>query len=73
MGLDVNLYRVAGQWLELRILLKYKSFVSDELFDQWAEQLSNMTRTGHRVSATTIRRWMQSWKHNLTVDEIEKP
>lgn len=57
-------------WQELRVLLKYKEFVADELFDQWAAALAAKTRTGHRVPASTIRGWMSHWRHDLTVDEI---
>lgn len=57
-------------WQDLRVLLKYSEFVADELFDQWAEALSAKSRTGHRTPASTIRRWMRGWKHDLTVDDI---
>jgi len=69
-------YRVAlaepdsAWWQELRVLLKYKQFVDDRLFDAWAEKLSAVTRDAHRVPAATIRRWMSSWRFDLTVDEI---
>lgn len=57
-------------WQELRVLLKYKEFVADDLFDQWAEALSAKTSNGHRVPVSTIRRWMSHWRHDLTIDEI---
>lgn len=57
-------------WKELRVLLKYQDFVADELFDQWADLLAEKTRSGHRVPAATIRRWMQAWQHDLTVRQI---
>jgi predicted kinase len=57
-------------WQELRILLKYRQYVADELFDRWAEQLAGMTRMGHRVPAATIRHWIAHWRHDLTVEEI---
>jgi hypothetical protein len=56
-------------WQELRVLLKYKH-VTGEILDQWAEQLAEMSRATHRVPASTIRSWMKSWKHDLSVDEI---
>lgn len=59
-------------WQDLRVLLKYSEFVADELFDQWAEALAEKSRTGHRTPATTIRRWMRGWKHDLTVDDIRR-
>jgi len=57
-------------WQELRVLLKYKRFVDDKLFDDWAKHLADSTRDGHRVPRATIRRWMTHWRHDLTVDEI---
>ncbi len=57
-------------WCELRVLLKYKPYVADELFDAWAKKLADSTRAGHRVPSTTIRQWMTSWKHDLTVEDI---
>lgn len=57
-------------WNELRVLLKYREFVSDDLFDQWAEALSTKTGAGHRVPASTIRRWMSSWRHDVTIQDI---
>lgn len=57
-------------WIELRVLLKYKQYVSPELFDQWAEALAKRSRETHRVPAKTIRRWMQSWRSGLTIDDI---
>lgn len=57
-------------WHELRVLLKYKQYVDDKLFDAWAKQLADATRDTHRVPAATIRHWMSRWRHDLTVDEI---
>ena len=57
-------------WQELRVLLKYKEFVDEKLFNAWAEKLAQSTRDEHRVPASTIRSWMQHWRHDLTVDEI---
>lgn len=57
-------------WLELRVLLKYKEFVSDVLFDEWAKKLSAITKDSHRVPASTIRNWMKHWRHDLTVQQI---
>ena len=57
-------------WQELRVLLKYKQHVAQELFDRWAEALAAESRNTHRVPVSTIRRWMHSWKADLTVDEI---
>jgi hypothetical protein len=57
-------------WQELRVLLKYKEFVAEKLFDAWAQKLADSTRAGHRVPASTIRSWMQSWRHDVTVGQI---
>ncbi len=59
-------------WLELRVLLKYKQHVDGQLFDTWAERLAESTRHGHRVPAKTIRHWMASWRHDVTVEAILK-
>ncbi len=57
-------------WQELRVLLKYKEFVDDKLFEAWAKRLSDSTRAGHRVPSDTIRNWMKHWRHDLTVEQI---
>jgi hypothetical protein len=57
-------------WQELRVLLKYKEYVADKLFDAWAQKLADSTRHAHRVPASTIRSWMQSWRHDVTVEQI---
>ena len=57
-------------WQELRVLLRYREFVADELFDQWAIALSVQSRHRHRVPAETIQRWMLAWQPDLTVEQI---
>lgn len=57
-------------WMELRVLLKYRQYVADDLFDAWAGKLADATRNDHRVPAATIRRWMAAWRHDLTVEQI---
>ena len=57
-------------WQELRVLLKYRRYVDDRLFDAWAQKLAEATLDTHRVRASTIRHWMSRWRHDLTVDEI---
>jgi hypothetical protein len=57
-------------WQELRVLLKYKEFVDEKLFDAWAQKLAKSTRDGHRVPAFTIRHWMQHWRPDVTVEQI---
>lgn len=70
-GYDVQLAEPdSSWWQELRVLLKYRQYVADELFDAWARKLAEATRDDHRVSAATIRRWMAAWKQDLTVSQI---
>ena len=52
------------------MLLKYKQYVDEKLFDAWATKLADATRETHRVPAATIRHWMNRWRHDLTVEEI---
>jgi hypothetical protein len=56
-------------WQEIRVLLKYKKITKD-ILDQWADRLSELTRSSHRVPASTIRNWMDAWRHDLTVEDI---
>ena len=32
-----------------------------------------MSKQTHRVPASTIRNWMDHWKHDLTVEDILNP
>jgi hypothetical protein len=57
-------------WQELRVLLKYKRYVDDALFDTWAKRLADSTRDTHRVPSATIRHWMSRWRYDLTMEEI---
>ena len=57
-------------WQELRVLLKYKEFVADALFDTWAQRLAESTRDKHRVPTALIRNWMRHWRHDLTIEQI---
>ncbi|NQV31231.1 MAG: AAA family ATPase [Phycisphaeraceae bacterium] len=56
-------------WQEIRVLLKYKE-VTREILYQWADRLAEMSRSNHRVPASTIRNWMDHWKYDLTVEDI---
>ena len=49
------------------MLLKYKKFLDPGILDQWSQRLADKSRTGHRVPAATIRRWMGHWQSNPTV------
>ncbi|MFT4560059.1 MAG: hypothetical protein ACI93T_001330 [Porticoccaceae bacterium] len=57
-------------WQELRVLLKYREFIDGRLFDDWAEELARRSRATHRVPASTIRRWMSTWRADITVEHI---
>lgn len=56
-------------WQEIRVLLKYKHLTKEILYE-WADRLAVASRSTHRVPASTIRRWMDKWKYDLTVEEI---
>jgi len=56
-------------WQELRVLLQYREHTRPAL-QEWAIRLATMSRDTHRVSAATILRWMDGWKHDLTVEDI---
>ena len=72
-GYDVELAEPdSSWWQELRVLLKYQQYVDAKLFDAWAQKLADATRDTHRVSASTIRRWMNGWRLDLTVEDILK-
>ncbi len=70
-----NGYRVALSepespwWQEIRVLLKYKSVTRPILYS-WAEKLAEMSRAHHRVPESTIRRWMDHWRWDVTVEDI---
>ena len=57
-------------WQELSVLLKYRQFLDPQVLDTWAQRLSTKSRSTHRVPTVTIRRWMNSWKSDLSVDDI---
>ena len=59
-------------WQEIRALLQSKE-TNRALLYQWADRLAEMSRTGHRVPAATIRDWMDKWKCDLTVEQILSP
>ena len=56
-------------WQEIRVLLKYKQHTRP-IRRQWAEILSKMSESTHRVRAAVIWRRMGKWKFDLTVDDI---
>nr|VFJ51952.1 MAG: AAA domain-containing protein [Candidatus Kentron sp. DK] len=56
-------------WQEIRVLLKYRRYTLPVLW-RWADKLAEMSRRGHRVPVATIRRRMERWKHDLSVEDI---
>jgi hypothetical protein len=56
-------------WAELRVLLKYRDFLDPRILDTWAERLAGQN-DGHRVSPKQIRRWMNRWRYDVTVEDI---
>ncbi len=69
-GYAVELKEPDSQWWqEIRVLLKYKETTRDILY-RWADLLAEKSRSTHRVPATTVRGWMDKWKHDLTLDDI---
>lgn len=56
-------------WAELRVLLKYKDFLDPRILDTWADRLAKQN-DGHRVSSKQIRRWMDRWRYDVTVEAI---
>lgn len=56
-------------WREIRQLLADKS-ANRAALDAWANRLAELSRSTHRVPATTIRRWMNAWRMDVTVEEI---
>jgi len=57
-------------WQELRVILKYREYVDDDLFDAWARKLADATRETHRVPVTTILHWISRWRSDLTLEDI---
>ncbi len=56
-------------WQEIRVLLKYKQVTRPILY-AWAKKLAEMSRGHHRVPEATIRRWMDHWRWDVTIDDI---
>ena len=56
-------------WAEIRTLLRYRP-LTDSLLEAWAEELAELSRETHSVSAETIRHWMECWQDDVSVDDI---
>ncbi len=71
-GYDVQLREPDSDiWQEIRVLLKYKDLTRTVL-DQWAERLADINKRTHGVSARSIRRLMDKWRHDVTIEDILK-
>lgn len=72
-GYDVQLREPESEWWqELRVLLKYREHLDSRVLDLWSQRLAERSRSTHRVPESTIRRWMNSWNSQLTVQDILK-
>lgn len=56
-------------WQEIRVLLKYKPKTTSILYE-WADRLAKWNEATHGTTAARIRHWMDTWRHDLTVDDI---
>lgn len=56
-------------WAEIRPFLQDKQQHAQEL-ERWSAWLAELSRQTHRVPQATIYSWMQSWKADLTVEDI---
>ncbi len=56
-------------WQELRVLLKYKRHTKPVLV-AWAQRLSQLNRSTHRVSPEQILRLMARWRYDLKIEDI---
>lgn len=56
-------------WQEIRVLLKYPKHTGP-ILDMWAGRLAELNQKTHRTSPAEIRRRMQRWKNDLSVEEI---
>ena len=56
-------------WQEIRVLLKYKNLTRPALYE-WAERLAQMNQSTHRTSVRTIKRWMDNWRWDVTIQDI---
>ena len=71
-GTDLSCYFEANNHCKKSLVLDLKLPKAREILYQWADRLSEMSRQTHRVPASTIRHWMDHWKHDLTVRDILK-
>jgi len=71
-GYEVQLKEPESQWWqEIRVLLKYKKLTKPALYE-WAQTLAEMNQSTHRTSARTIKRWMDNWRWDVTIEDILK-
>lgn len=66
----VQLYEPESPWWpEIRALLRDKAR-NQALLDQWAVRLAQASRSSHRVPVSNIKRKMDGWVCDLTVEDI---
>lgn len=56
-------------WQEIRTLLMYKHKIGLAL-DEWAERLYRKSRATHCVALKEIRRSMENWRWDVTIEDI---
>jgi len=56
-------------WQEIRVLLKYKKHTKPVLY-KWADRLAEWNKPIHRVSAKHIRKRIDRWKWDVTIQDI---
>ena len=69
-GYDVTLAEPESPWwADIRVLLKYRP-VTSTILDDWAVRLAKMSRSTHRTPLAEIRRRIDRWADDLTVEHI---
>lgn len=69
-GYQVELKEPESEWWqEIRVLLKYRPDTLRVLYE-WADRLSEQSRTHHRIPASLIRKGIEQWNVDLTIHDI---
>jgi hypothetical protein len=69
-GYEVVLQEPESEWWqEIRELLKYKHLIRLAL-DEWAQRLYRKSRATHCVALKEIRRSMENWRVDVTIEDI---
>lgn len=56
-------------WLEIKRLMRDRPRSNPQLIE-WSARLAELSRGTHRVPLSTIQSWMETWRPDLTVDDI---